>query len=501
MKKTLALLLVAVMAFQLLACGGAAVSTPSDQGTAPAATVTNDAPAAETKPAEAAAPAQNDSGLLGNNKEEVETAVETYHEAPMLAERVAKGELPPVEERIPDHDNIFVETNATGGAALEIGNYGGIMSYATTSTGSWEIARICLQRQVEFNSDGSEYFNFLKDIQVSDDFKTYTFYFREGVKWSDGVPFTTDDVLFWYYMLHQNNYDKVAYWENLYQWVDGEKVWADLKKVDDYTVTWTFAEPQFPANFYLQADFKTCWAPMHFFKDKVPSSIYNPNPYFEDTGLTDEEVLANYLRDGLEFETVAKAGDCIFKSWNYYAVPTMNAYMLTDVEGFRKYQDSTCILVRNPYFWKVDAAGNQLPYIDEIHINKVSDMDQAQLMLQSGEVDYIKNVPIDKVNAIMDAMGDKAEAHEVKSVSWGYFQIDFNITHPNEKIRALMSNIDFRRAVSVCVDRNEVVNLWYDGLALPTNFAPQYPNFGYNEEWAYQDVFCKGGFNPPQNTS
>ena len=190
MKKTLALLLVAVMAFQLLACGGAAVSTPSDQGTAPAATVTNDAPAAETKPAEAAAPAQNDSGLLGNNKEEVETAVETYHEAPMLAEKVAKGELPPVEERIPDHDNIFVETNATGGAALEIGNYGGIMSYATTSSGGWEIARLCLQRQVEFNSDGSEYFNFLKDIQVSDDFKTYTFYFREGVKWSDGVPFT-----------------------------------------------------------------------------------------------------------------------------------------------------------------------------------------------------------------------------------------------------------------------------------------------------------------------
>ncbi len=404
-----------------------------------------------------------------------------FKEAPMLAEKVAAGELPPVEERLPKPEDVFVVTNLKNGDMLDIGTYGGTLTKAVTKVGNWELCRsTTLERPVDFDTTGAPFNNVLKSIESNEDMTEWTMHLREGMRWSDGEPFTADDITFWYYMLHKNNYDGLAYWAALFQVIDGEEVWAEVEKIDDYTVKWTFAQPQFRSNFVDTGDLKWFWAPKHFWEDKVPSSYYMENPIWPDTGLSDEEVMAKFMEIGMELDSVKACGKSGYYFWNHPQMPTISAYITMNEKN-----DPLVKMVRNPYYWKVDAAGNQLPYIDEMDFLIVNNSDQAILMLESNDsdVDYIV-ANIKDVIAIEDAMGDGVERHELTSTYWGDGQLYFNLTNKNLEMRDLVNNKSFRIALSIGVDRDQVVNLWYDGLTEPANAAPEYPNFGYNEEWA-----------------
>lgn len=483
MKKKLfcLVLAIAMVCSCFVGCAGSDVTAT----TAPAAQTDTSAPAPAADTA-AAAPA----GMAQVEKAEVEVKVEemTYSEAPALAEKVAKGELPPVEERIPNKDNIYVETHAKTGEALEIGTYGGVLRQAAKSFGDWSCCRFTsLERPVDFLIDGSPFLNVLKDLQHNEDFTVWTMTFREGMRWSDGEPFTTEDVTFWYYMLHKNDYDGIAYWTALFQIDDeGNQHWAELEAIDDYTVTWTFWKPQYSANFTDTGDFKWCYAPQHFWADKVPDTFYQDNPYWPATGLTEEDVLANFNKIGMEYATMDKAKNTAYKPWKWYQVPAISAWVVSPEPGFNSNEGEIMKFVRNPYYWKVDAAGQQLPYLDEIWYVHVNDLDQGALMLESGEVDFVE-APINNVAAIQEVMGDNMYPHELATTSWGYAQLCFNVTHKDPQINALLTNYAFRQALSIAVDRSEVVNLWFDGLTVPQNAAPQYPNFGYKDEWAYKN--------------
>ena len=403
-----------------------------------------------------------------------------FKEAPMLAEKVAAGELPPVEERLPKAEDVYVMTELKNGQALEIGKYGGTLTKALTKVGNWELCRsTTLERPVDFDTNGAPFNNVLKSLESNEDMTEWTMHLREGMKWSDGEPFTADDITFWFYMLHKNNYDGLAYWAPLFQVIDGEEVWADVEKIDDYTVKWTFAQPQFRSNFVDAGDLKWFWAPKHW-EDKVPSSYYMENPIWPDTGLSDEEVMAKFLEIGMEMDSVKACGKSGYYFWNHPQMLTISAYITMNEKN-----DPLVKMVRNPYYWKVDAEGNQLPYIDEIDFLIVNNSDQAILMLESNDsdVDYIV-ANIKDVIAIEDAMGDGVERHELTSTYWGDGQLYFNLTDKDLEIRELVNNKSFRIALSVAVDREQVVNLWYDGLTEPANSAPEYPNFGYNEEWS-----------------
>jgi peptide/nickel transport system substrate-binding protein len=179
-------------------------------------------------------------------------------------------------------------------------------------------------------------------------------------------------------------------------------------------------------------------------------------------------------------DSVKACGKSGYYFWNHPQMPTISAYITMNEKN-----DPLVKMVRNPYYWKVDAEGNQLPYIDEIDFLIVNNSDQAILMLESNDsdVDYIV-ANIKDVIAIEDAMGDGVERHELTSTYWGDGQLYFNLTDKNLEIRELVNNKSFRIALSVAVDREQVVNLWYDGLTEPANSAPEYPNFGYNEEWS-----------------
>ncbi len=423
--------------------------------------------------------------------------VKGYSEAPMLAEQVAAGTLPAVEERIPDTDNIFVETADVAGNALAIGTYGGEINI-TNNGGSWDLSRPILETIIHYNNDGSYYPNVIKDYEVNDDYTVWTFYLREGMKWSDGEAFTADDITFWYYQCHLTNFDGKKSWAAL---KDGkisvekkneetgemetveEDTFAVLTKVDDYTVTWTFENPKFPADFIENGDFKFCWAPSHYLSDLIPDSIYIENEYWAATGLSDEDVLANAQKKNIDQASIKDLGKaCVYNFWNTSGIPTLNSFVLTTKEGNNTRDAELCIMERNAYFWKVDAEGNQLPYVDALNLHHYSEEGQDQLAFRSGELDII-GVAMKDINSILTDMGDSAVLAEATSSNWGSYQVTFNYTCKDENYATLFNNVNFRQAMSIAVDRQEFSELLTDGFLEAGQAAPAEGNFGYDADW------------------
>lgn len=469
--KAVSLVLAAATSMTMLAgCGGAA--TPSGTSSEPAATEATEQTADTAQ-----------TGDIASNTEEVK--VEGFAEAPMLADQVSAGKLPAVEERIPDADNVFVETVDATGASLEIGTYGGVINLGPAG-GSWGLSRPSLESIIRYNTDGSYYPNVIKSFEHNDDYTVWTFNLREGMKWSDGEPFTADDITFWYYMCHLTNFDSKKSWVALKEEVDGEEAWATLKKVDDYTVTWTFVNPKYPADFIENGDFKWCWAPAHYLKDLIPDSEdypYVENEYWQSTGLSEEEVLANAQKKNIDAATVKDLGKSVsYNFWNVAGIPTLNSFVLSTVPGNSSKDDTLCIMDRNPYFWKVDAEGNQLPYVDALHFNQTSEDGQDLLMFRSGEIDVIA-VAMKDIAATLSDLGDAATLREWGSTSWGSYQVTFNYTNPDKNYADLFANSDFREAMSIGVDREQVSELLTDGFLEPGQCCPAEGNVGYDPEW------------------
>ncbi len=398
----------------------------------------------------------------------------SYSEAPSITEAGTYGK---VEDRLPVAEDIFVSTQDATGGELAIGTYGGTINLVGGG-GSWDLSRPMLETIIRRNTDGSYYPNVIKSYEYNDDYTVWTFHLREGMKWSDGEDFNADDITFWYYMCHLSNFDTKKSWSAL---IDKEtENYAKLTKVDDYTVTWTFDTSKYPADFIENGDFKWCWAPSHWLNDLIPSSIYVENEYWPDTGLTDEQVLANALNKGIDKATIKDLGKAAsYNCWNIGGLPTLNSFVLREGETN---SSTVCHLDRNVYYWKVDVAGQQLPYCDSIIYTKTSEDGQDQLMFRSGEVDIL-NVNMADIASILSDMGDAAVLRTFSSTDWGAVNVTFNYTHKDSNYAELFNNINFRHAISIAVDRTELSNLLFDGFLEPGQSAPQLGNFGYDEEW------------------
>ena len=443
MKKLLALLLAMAMVLSMAACIGPVDPTePPVDPTEPAGTTKNPP---------------------------VDPTTLTFTGSPTLSGNAA--------DRLPVAADVFVSQYDANDANLEIGTYGGNIN-VKGGGGSWDLSRPTLETIIRRNTDGTYYPNVIKSYEYNEDFTVWTFHLREGMKWSDGNDFNADDITFWYYMCHKNNYDTKASWVALKDTKTGN--FATLTKVDEYTVTWTFETPKFPGDFIENGDFKWCWAPSHWLAELIPSSYYKENPYWEDTGLSDEQVLINAKAKGVDKSKVKDLGkELCYYFWNVGGMPTLNSFVLRANESRN---DQVCHMDRNAYYFKVDAQGQQLPYCDAIVFTKYSAEDQDQLDFRSGKLDLIE-VAMKDISSILTDMGDKAVVRSMASVDWGSVKVTFNYTHTDKKYADLFNNIKFRQAISISVDRNEVSELVSDGFQLPGQCAPQVDNFGYDEEW------------------
>lgn len=369
-------------------------------------------------------------------------ALPEYKEPPWVTEKYVKtGKLPPLAERLPKEPMVFKTGNMPDG----VGVYGDTLrhviggrpegwNYSAGQSQGWGGIDIgmseCLTRtaplfQVEAK-DVEPLPNLAKSWEWSEDGHKLTMHLVEGAKWSDGDLFDAEDVMFYW---EDNVLDPSVTPLN---GATPETFGAGttLKKIDQYTVEWAFKEA-FPRQYlYAMAYGTFCPGPSHILKAKHPK--YAGTTYDQYKNAFPPE---------------------------YMNIPVMGAWVPV---AYRP--DDIIVLRRNPYYWKVDEAGNQLPYINELHY-KLSTWADRDVQAIAGSAD-LSNLeqPENFVESLKRAAQDTAPAR----LAFGPRLIGYNLHmnfsangwgEPDERaqaVRELNRNEDFRKAVTMAVDRKKL---------------------------------------------
>ena len=394
-----------------------------------------------------------------------------YSEAPTLTDMVEAGDLPAVEERLPENPLILPVVE-------EIGQYGGTLRRAFLGPADDNnYVRVVYDALVRFSSDGSEVIpHIASGWESNEDFSVWTVNLRPGTKWSDGEPFTADDILFWYndILLNEDLTPSVPVWMQ-----NADDSVAQVEKQDDFTVQWTYNEPN--TAFLLELANKDgadhsignlAFAPAHYMEQFHPS-------------YADEAELEAAISEA-GFETwVELFANKVFAVYNPER-PTTAAW----VPDNSSVSDEVFTLKRNPYYIGVDPAGNQLPYIDEVRFTFFADQEALNLAAIAGEFDFqarhigMANYPV---------FIENQEAGGYRVITWPTFGgsdavIMFNQTYENNPaIGELMRIKDFRIALSHAIDREEIKELAFLGLGEARQGVPA-PNHPYypGDEWAFK---------------
>lgn len=369
-------------------------------------------------------------------------ALPEYKEPPWVTEKYVKtGKLPPLAERLPKEPMVFKTGNMPDG----VGVYGDTLrhviggrpegwNYSAGQSQGWGGIDIgmseCLTRtaplfQVEAK-DVEPLPNLAKSWEWSEDGHKLTMHLVEGAKWSDGDLFDAEDVMFYW---EDNVLDPSVTPLN---GATPETFGAGttLKKIDQYTVEWAFKEAFPRQHLYAMAYGTFCPGPSHILKAKHPK--YAGTTYDQYKNAFPPE---------------------------YMNIPVMGAWVPV---AYRP--DDIIVLRRNPYYWKVDEAGNQLPYINELHY-KLSTWADRDVQAIAGSAD-LSNLeqPENFVESLKRAAQDTAPAR----LAFGPRLIGYNLHmnfsangwgEPDERaqaVRELNRNEDFRKAVTMAVDRKKL---------------------------------------------
>lgn len=373
-----------------------------------------------------------------------------------------------VTDRMPVKDDIMVE-NA---GYLEIGVYGGTLKRAADS-GNWYAGKPIEEGLFRFTTQGTIEPNVAKGYEVSADGKVYTIYLREGMRWSDGEPFTAEDCVWFYNAICMNKIDSKGI-RNCHKDADGNP--AVVEKVDDYTFTVTFGTPKYDFIEALTVDLKWHFAPKHVFEAFVNAAIAKD----DETAKAEAQKIT-----GREYKDAADAGKkMLYYFWNEPGIPTLNPYVLSTESGKNDIKGAYYEFIRNPYYWKTDAKGQQLPYIDKIVGVTVSNVDQKLMLLLDGTVDF-ETVGMESIPTILESQ-TAINIYEWSGADWGNVgtQLHLNLGIADAKLNALFNNKAFREALSICVDREQFAGLYSDGWLEGGQAAPQKGALGYSEEWA-----------------
>jgi peptide/nickel transport system substrate-binding protein len=391
-------------------------------------------------------------------------------EAPQLAEMVKNGELPPLEERLPKNPMVVEPVE-------RVGRYGGDWRYMLLQGGCPECLlerTIGYENLVRWTPDVRAFTveelipNVVESFEFNDQATEYTFKLREGMKWSDGEPFTADDILFWYedMLMNQELSPEVPTWLT----AGGEPV--VVEKVDDYAVVFRFSAPN---GLFLQKlatgdGIGVGTRPAHYLKQFHPK-------YNEDVKeQAKEENLDNWMA---LFQNQSSA-------WLNPDLPVLYSWVLTKGLGG---DVQRLIAERNPYCWKVDSEGNQLPYIDRVVYGVVLDGEVLTLKALNGEIDMqITYVGDLQDKPVVAENRERGNYHFVDQLStyMNTAPLVLNLAHKDEVKRRIFQNKDFRIGLSHAINRREIIDVTLVSQGEPFQCAPRPESPFYNEELAKQ---------------
>ncbi|MEK3890523.1 ABC transporter substrate-binding protein [Bacillus sp. FSL K6-3431] len=388
--------------------------------------------------------------------------INEFHQAPMLDGM----DLPDVKDRIPKEPKIPNEMPAEF-LSFEIGKYGGTLNTVAQSV-NWDPDLFVMSNEPLLNTPGilgeEVTGNVLKDYEVSDDQKVFTFYMREGMKWSDGEPVTTEDVRF---AIEDVQFNKEIV-PILPAWLHSGSNTAgspmQLEIVDEFTFKISFDEPNggFPISLSIQnwRGYGDLLKPAHYLKqfhkkyaDEAELKKQIAEHKFEEDQETDWVNFFNYM-DITERE---------MSHSNAVDFPVLYPWKLKEMTKTHG------IYERNPYYFKVDAKGNQLPYIDSIKSAIVQDTEVTGLKTIAGEVDFnreataLAKMPVYRENA--EKGGYEALLANMHLTPTDIF---LNLTHKDKVWRKVVNDKRFRQALNYAIDRDEIIDTLYYGFAEPS---------------------------------
>jgi len=389
-----------------------------------------------------------------------------YHEAPALAEQVKAGKLPPVEQRLPEQPLVVPVVE-------KIGEYGGVWRRAFLGPADANnYVRVVYDGLFRFSPNGADIEPKLAlGAKSSPDFKVWTILLRKGARWSDGAPFTADDIVFWYKDVI-TNHDLTPSLPTWMRNADGTA--AKVEKIDDTTVQFTYDRP---ATLFLSEmanqdgpdQSYAMFLPAHYLQQFHPAYAK-----MED------------------LDRLAQAAS--FKSWTQLFAakatpatnperPTMAAWVPVS-----RISDPVFTIRRNPYYIGVDTAGNQLPYIDEVRFTYFADQQALNLAAIAGDFDMqarhiqMTNYPVLK---------EHEKDGKYRVLIWSTFGgsdaiVAVNSTYTGDPVLGkLLATKDFRIALSYAINRDEIKESVFLGLgeARQPVPAPSHPYFP-GKEWA-----------------
>ncbi len=398
-------------------------------------------------------------------------------EAPALAKMAADGKLPALAQRMPATPMVV--------QVEKVGAYGGSLRRGLRGSSDHNgiLRLVGNQGLVRWNLAFTEVLpNVAEKWDVNATSTEFVFHLRKGMKWSDGKPFTADDVVF--------SIEDCAKNTDLFKTPPGTLVIAGkpavVTKVDETTVKFTF--PTAYAMFLEQlatplGQYPTLY-PKHYGSQFHPK--YNANVVAQAKAANMSDWTALFR---------SKCGDIeIPARWGNVDKPTLDPWVVTEAYSGGV---TRVVMDRNAYFWQVDQSGQQLPYIDQLTFSIAQDVESLMLDALSGKLD-IQERHIDSLQNKPTLSQNQQKGGyrliELEATSAQQVQIYLNLTHKDPKMREMFGNKQFRQALSLGINRKEIIDLVYLGQSEPYQTGPRPGHPWYNEKLARQFT----NFDPKQ---
>lgn len=393
-------------------------------------------------------------------------------QAPALAAQVKAGKLPALKDRLPASPIVVTPVDSVGqyggswrtSLPLAEAAYVSLFIAGYDPLVRWSAGWPAKPKTVEPN--------IAESFQVSSDATTFTFHLRNGLRWSDGQPFTADDLVFAVDDVMLNTeLNPVA--PPLI--VDPVGKPGKIEKVDDYTVRYTFQNPYglFPSLAATGNGIMLVNYPMHYCKKFHKKYTADVNQVAKKNGFQDWVAQFQKVCD----YTVGSP-----------ELPTIWAWQVTVPVG----KGTDIVLERNPYYWKTDPQGNQLPYLDGINIEIIEDENTLLLKAESGDINLeagpatrfttSENKPVLATNRQRGGYKFLGAINTRSNV----MVITFNLTHKDPVKREIFTNKDFRIGLSYAINRPEVIKATMQRQGKPYQVASLPDSDLYDETFGTQ---------------
>ncbi|GAA3097908.1 ABC transporter substrate-binding protein [Rhizobium viscosum] len=394
-----------------------------------------------------------------------------FKEADILKEKVSSGTLPALKDRLPENPLVIKPVES-------VGKHGGDWNMALVGGGSLSMLfrYQAYEPLLRYTPDWSGVtLNVAEAFDGNADSTEYTIRLRKGMKWSDGQPYTTADVKFWYDTILT---DKRVAATGQGHWKSGGQP-AKLEVVDEQTFKVIFDKPNgmFPLQVAWANNDQTTRCPKHYLEQFHID--YNPKA----DELAKQQGFESWI---VAFQTASGFRDDNAFFLNSSKKPCLHAWMFTIAPGENT---ERAVAERNPFYWKVDTEGNQLPYMDRIVYQMVADPQVLLLKAMQGEVDLMDQyiaTPNNK-SVLYDAREQgKYDFYTLTSTEANVMNFIFNLNHNDETKRKLFRNKDFRAALSMALDRQALIDAVLVGQGAPAQPSIKQSDPLYNEQLATQ---------------